>query len=97
MITLDMHICDQRRGYRVVFEGDGPEVEVRAIEFIQARWSTHVPSEPDDAQFDVNKYEKLYALLYPQCEHGLSESNCYGPQHYYFDEDEQARGMHNGW
>ncbi len=40
---------------------------------------------------------RLLDLLYPTCEHGLEMSNCYGPQHYYFDEEEQARGMRNGW
>jgi hypothetical protein len=28
---------------------------------------------------------------YPQCEHGLSLQNCYGPQHYYLDDEERQR------
>lgn len=33
----------------------------------------------------------------PEAEaHGLSLSNCCGPQHYYFDEEEQAHGLRNG-
>jgi hypothetical protein len=94
-IALDIHICDQRRSYKVKFEGDGPVVEARALEFVQARWSTHAIHELA-AEPIPPEYGQLFDLLYPTCEHGLDLSNCYGPQHYYFDEEEQARGMLNG-
>lgn len=36
-------------------------------------------------------HEDMFAL----CDHGMSKRNCFGPQHYYYDADEQAMGMHN--
>jgi hypothetical protein len=96
-ITLEIHVCDQRRvSYPVVFEGDGPDVEARALQFVKARSSTHAIYEIEATPIP-EQYGQLLDWLYPTCEHGLSASNCYGPQHYYFDEEEQARGMRNGW
>lgn len=42
-IILEAHICDQRRSYRVAFEG--PQAEDMALAFMSARSSTHVISE----------------------------------------------------
>jgi|SRR6476469_745309 len=91
-ITLQIHICDQRRAYLVTFEG--ANAEPMAIDFLERRKSTHASDEVEEKPID-QKFEKLLAYLYPECNHGLSQSNCYGPQHYYFDEEEQARGMFN--
>jgi hypothetical protein len=93
-ITLEMHICDQRRSYNVTFEGDA--AEQMAISYVKARWSTHAIYEIESNPID-QQYTQLLDLLYPTCEHGLSQSNCYGSQHYYFDEEEQARGFRNGY
>ena len=93
-IKLEIHKCEQRSSYLVTFDGDGPEVEARALAFIEARWTTHAVHEVEDEPI-AEQYGTLLDRLYPTCEHGLSLSNCYGPQHYYFDEEEQARGMRN--
>jgi hypothetical protein len=95
-IALEVHICDQRRSYKVTFEGDGPAVEDRALQFVEARWTSHATHELETEPIPA-QYGRLLDTLYPQCPHGLSLSNCYGPQHYYYDEEEQARGMRNGW
>lgn len=92
-IVLDIHICAQRRGYRATFEG--PDAETMAIDFLEARKSTHAFYDVESEPIDVNRYPLLAAYMDPECEHGLSLSNCYGPQHYYFDEEEQARGLFN--
>jgi hypothetical protein len=42
-IVLEAHICDQRRSYKVTFEG--PTAESMAIAFMDARSSTHSISE----------------------------------------------------
>ena len=42
-IILEAHICDQRRSYRVTFEG--PQAENMALSFINIRHSTHVIRE----------------------------------------------------
>lgn len=94
-IVLEVAVCDQRRSYRVTFEG--PQAEDMALSFIEGRSKTHAFHEVEESPFNIEKYERLYGLLYPSCEHGLSLSNCYGPQHYYFDQDEQAAGFRNGW
>ena len=91
MITLEIHICDQRRSYLAHFA-----TEDQALKFVQARWTTHAVHELEDTPIPDTAAE-LLDLLYPTCPHGLSLSNCFGPQHYYFDEEEQARGMRNGW
>lgn len=93
-ITLLMHVCAQRRAYRVTFEA-GPHAEDLALAFVQARLSTHAVSEIEEHPID-ERYGRLLDELYPTCTHGLDASNCYGPQHYYYDEEEQARGMLNG-
>lgn len=90
MIALEIHICDQRRSYVARFATDA-----QAVAFVTARRSTHAVYELGDSPLDPGECPNLFALLYPECEHGMSASNCYGPQHYYFDEEEQARGMVN--
>jgi hypothetical protein len=42
-IVLEAHICDQRRSYKVSFEG--PNAETMAINFMDARSSTHAINE----------------------------------------------------
>jgi hypothetical protein len=91
VIKLEIHICDQRRSYLATFS-----TEEQALEFAQRKASTCAVHELEEAPVDY-QYARLLTWLYPSCEHGLSLSNCYGPQHYYFDEEEQARGMRNGW
>jgi hypothetical protein len=91
VIGLEIHICDQRRSYLARFS-----TEDQALAFAQARSDTHAIHELEDQAVPLH-WTRLLEWLYPTCEHGLSQSNCYGPQHYYFDEEEQARGMRNGW
>lgn len=92
-VVLDIHVCAQRRTFRVTFEG--PNAEAMAIAFCTVRESTHAVWEVDTAPIDYSLFPLLSDYLHPTCEHGLSASNCYGPQHYYFDEEEQARGYFN--
>jgi hypothetical protein len=83
-VTLDVHICDQRRSYRVTFA-----TERQAIEFVERK------SQPTDAHpygnqafFEVDEcplvpwFLALDAVLNPECEHGLAASLCSGPNHY---------------
>lgn len=92
MIRIDIHICDQRRTYRASFA-----TEQQALAFLTPRTSTHAFHLIDEPEaVAAAGWDALLDFLYPTCEHGLSASNCYGPQHYYFDEEEQARGLRNG-
>lgn len=91
-IVIEAYTCANRHTYRVVFTG--PEAEQRALSFITERRSTHAFGELESHKIPDTASE-LLAYLYPECEHGMSLDNCYGPQHYYFDEEEQARGMFN--
>lgn len=92
-IKLEVHICDQRRSYLATFYGS--RAEDQAIAFIERKSATHAFHEVE-AEPIFPTFGRLLERLYPTCEHGLSLSNCYGPQHYYFDEEEQARGLRNG-
>lgn len=53
----------------------------------------HVGANPDlyftevESQPVPNSCERLLALLYPQCSHGMSLALCYGPAHYATDEE----------
>jgi len=92
-IALEIHVCDQRRSYRARFA-----TEDQALAFVRARWDTtnHAFHELESEPIPATCVE-LLGLLYPTCEHGMDLANCYGPQHWYFDEEEQARGLRNGW
>lgn len=92
MITLEIQICNQRRSYVATFEGNN--AETTALAFLATRSATHAFHEMEDFPIE-SQYTQLLDYLYPTCEHGLSLSNCNGPQHYYYDEEEQARGMRN--
>lgn len=90
-IALEVSICDQRRGYIARFA-----TEEQALAFIERKSTTHAFHELE-SEIIPDRFTRLIQHLYPTCPHGLSEANCYGPQHYYYDEEEQARGMRNGW
>jgi hypothetical protein len=53
-------------------------------------YGNHAWFELEDAPID-QRYGRLLDFLYPQCEHGLSLQNCYGPQHYHLDDEERQR------
>ena len=86
-ITLDVSVCDQRRGYRVTFEG--PRAEAMALAFMAVRtgpaedypYGNHAFHEVEEAPVDA-QYRRLLAELRPLCEHHLSAFLCYGPGHY---------------
>jgi len=90
MIKLEVDIIDQRRCYRVSFA-----TEDQAIDFINRKHATgnHVVSEyalEDGSGSAGLGNPRLSAVLYPQCEHGLSLALCMGPQHYPTNEQEMA-------
>jgi hypothetical protein len=82
MIALEIHICDQRRSYVARFS-----TEDQDLAFAQAREHTHATYELEKEPVPQH-WTRLLEYLYPTCLHGLSESNCYGPQHYYYDEED---------
>lgn len=79
MITLEVHICDQRRSYLGRFS-----TEDQAIDFINRKKSTHAIHEVDG--FPVSdEHQRLLEVLHPTCEHGLSANLCMGSTHYAAD------------
>lgn len=95
---LEMHICDQRRSYFVTFYR-----ECDAIAFIRQRQEANealtsageygggyawFPLEDSPLP---DQWDALYHLLFPTCEHGLSEDLCMGPGHYPSREWEMER------
>lgn len=86
-IVMEAHICTERRSYKVTFS-----TEQQAIDFIKARWKTHVVREWEDGCIEWDQFLALYDLLHPLCDHGLSASNCMGPDHWCSPEEIAA-----GW
>lgn len=80
--VLDVHICDQRRGYRVEFA-----TEAQAVEFFKrkAAEGNHAFEEVRDTPVPLWA-RRLLDLLYPKCEHGMDAGLCAGPGHYPRDE-----------
>lgn len=50
-----------------------------------------LPEADQPYLIDHVRYPRLYATLYPTCEHGMSERGCYGPDHF-ASEEEIAQG-----
>ena len=84
-VQILLHICADRRAYRVTWDGRPEDVTKRVIAFLDARGTTHAW---DVLELPATMTE-LTQWLYPECEHGLSLQNCYGPQHYYMDDEER--------
>lgn len=87
-ITLEAHHSANRHSYFVTFEGNtAPDAEAQAVAFVERKQSTHAFHAPEDGDVMQRpaQYPTLHALLWPTCEHGLSEWNCHGPQHYASD------------
>lgn len=84
--TLLIHICNQRRAFRVTFS-----TEAQAIDFLSCRTSTHNWEEIGTGSVPAH-WTALLDFLYPVCEHGLSLDLCYGLNHYMSVEQEEAMG-----
>lgn len=71
--------------FRVTFTGS--DAERHALAYMDRKGATHAIDEINDEALWVDPltYPTLYGRLHPQCEHGLSESLCEGPQHYPMD------------
>lgn len=76
-IKLEIHHCKNRVSYIAIFEGG----ENQVLAFIEERKSTHAIFEIKDSPIP-EECARLLDRLYPTCEHGLSESLCFGPAHY---------------
>lgn len=78
--TLEIHICDERRGYRATFSD-----EDQAIAFLERKHDrNHTWWELNDQPLP-RTWEKLLAYLYPTCHHGMSADLCMdpiGPHHF---------------
>lgn len=84
--TLEIHICDQRRSYLATFA-----TQEQAVEFIARKSSNHAFRELDGQPVPAD-WKALLEALHPTCEHGMSESSCYGPDHFMSAAQEQAMG-----
>jgi len=92
-VTLEAHNCANRHSYHVTFSGyTWQSCERQALDFIEARKSTHAFHEVNEGDVLAGLMPELYRLLWPICEHGLSEWLCYGPAHYATSEE-----IANGW
>lgn len=80
-LVAEAHICAERRSYMVTFEGTDEEIDERASAWMAARSTTHA-MHVDYIRTNLSRFPKVDAYLNPECSHGLSLSNCYGPGHY---------------
>jgi hypothetical protein len=92
-LVLDVHICDQRRSYRVTFAPGNDQV---AANFVNSRRNYCAIMElaemdHDAPAVDYNVWPLFYDALYPTCEHGLSLQLCEGPDHYMSAAQERER------
>lgn len=87
MVTLEIHICRERRSYLASFS-----TPQQAVAFIERKSSTHNFSEIKAQPIPEQGWDALLDALYPTCEHGMSEGSCYGPMHFMSAEQEQAMG-----
>lgn len=81
MVTLEVHICDQRRSIKVGFA-----TEDQAIGYVARKSSTCAFYEVESSPIPRD-WKRLEDLMYPTCDHGLSADLCYGPAHYATDEE----------
>jgi hypothetical protein len=77
VIALESHHCKNRRSIIVEFAS-----EDQALEYAEARRSTHAVHELEDSPID-DRFARLINYLYPTCPHGLSESLCADPINHY--------------
>lgn len=95
---LEMHICDQRRSYLVTFyrECDAVAYIRRHQEANEALADAGVFSggyawSPVEDSPIPDRWDALYHMLAPTCEHGMSADLCMGPDHYPSREWEMER------
>lgn len=81
--VLEVHICDQRRSYRATFA-----TEDTAVAFIERHSRNHA----FHGEAVPAGWLRLEETLDPTCEHGMSQSSCYGPDHFMSAAQEQAMG-----
>jgi hypothetical protein len=88
MLNLEITNCKTNQTYDVLFYGDDAQIENNAVQFYLSHCYTHI-METDS---NLSQFPRLFDLMHPTCEHGLSANLCYGPSHYCSDEEIAA-----GW
>lgn len=79
-IALNTYVCALGHSYKATFVG--PDADAMAARFIEERSSTHAFCLWNEEEHTDEEMPLTMAVLYPQCEHGLSLQLCYGPDHY---------------
>lgn len=90
-ITLRVYAPRTNREFPVKFYGES--AEDNALAYVARNGANYVEEYEDNPV--GSEFTRLLDALYPLCEHGMSLSLCNGPQHYWYDEEEQARGLYN--
>lgn len=78
-LTMEAHICDQRRSYVVSWQGTDADVDTRAAEWMKERGMRYAFLDIEEYPVNWTRFPKVYAYLYPTCDHGLSLAGCYDP------------------
>ena len=85
-LLLDLHLCTERRSFAAIV-APTTAAHAAAARYLAGRLDRLAIEE-------IAGYSEgpLYALLHPQCSHGLSLNLCEGPDHYLTADQERARG-----
>jgi hypothetical protein len=79
-IQLLATCCATQVSYTVTFTGAG--ADAAAADYIRSRGATHAFALADEDETDYMTAPLTFAVIFPRCEHGLSEWLCAGPNHY---------------
>lgn len=88
-IVLEVTVLDQgQHSFKVRFFG--PQAEDNALAYVERKDNgDYYFSDPEDEPVDA-EFTRLIERLWPKCEHGMSANSCFGPQHYWMDDEERA-------
>lgn len=79
-VKLTAYCCGTGVSYAVTFTGAG--ADAAAADYIKTRGASHDFAFADDDANDYTTAPDTFAVMFPSCEHGLSEWLCSGPGHY---------------
>lgn len=91
-IKLDVYVSGEFDSKGCLYAGHSFTVtfatEASAVDYVNRKRSYCAFWTRDDSALD--EFGELLDVLYPTCEHGLSEILCMGPDHYPSNEQEMA-------
>lgn len=92
-LTIEVHVCDERRSFIVSFDGPAAHAEATALRYMdhlneQAKhagytWGNYAFHLDESNPPSPEQFPKLYDRLFPLCGHGMSLDLCEDPINHY--------------